>query len=55
MKKILAEKAPEKDRAFLASGDYEVSYLSYNWGLNDQGEHGHHYSKANLVIDRIFH
>ena len=55
VKKVLAEKAPETDRAFLAGGDYEVSYLSYNWGLNDQGEHGRSYSKANLIIDKIFH
>ncbi len=55
VKKVLAEKAPEQDRAFLAGGDYEVRYQPYNWGLNDQGEHGHHYSKADLVIDRIFH
>ena len=55
VKKVLAEKAPEKDRAFLAGGDYDVSYLSYNWGLNDQGEHGRHYGKADLIFDRIFH
>lgn len=55
VKKVLAEKAPEQDRTFLASSDYEVGYLSYNWGLNDQGEHGRHYSKASLIIDRIFH
>ena len=55
VKKVLAEKAPETDRAFLASGDYDVGYQSYNWGLNDQGEHGRHYSKANLIIDRVFH
>ncbi len=54
-KKVLAEKAPGKDRAFLAGGDYDVSYLSYNWGLNDQGEHGHNYSKADLIFDKIFH
>ena len=55
VKKVLAEKAPEQDHAFLAGGDYDVSYLSYNWGLNDQGEHGHHYSKADLILDKIFH
>ncbi len=55
VKKVLAEKAPEADHAFLAGGDYDVGYLSYNWGLNDQGEHGRSYSKANLIIDRIFH
>ena len=55
VKKVLAEKAPEKDHAFLAGVDYEVTNLSYNWGLTDQGEHGHNYSKANLILDRIFH
>ena len=55
VKKVLAEKAPEKDHAFLAGGDYDLSYLSYNWGLNDQGEHGHNYSKADLILDKIFH
>ena len=55
VKKVLTEKAPEKDHAFLAGGDYDVNYLSYNWGLNDQGEHGHNYSKANLILDRIIH
>jgi hypothetical protein len=55
VKKVLAEKAPEKDRAFLAGGDYNISYLSYNWGLNDQGEHGRNYSQADLIIDHLFH
>ncbi len=55
VKKVLAEKAPEKDRAFLVGGDYEIGYLSYNWGLNDQGSHGRSYSKADLIRDRIFH
>ncbi len=55
VKKVLSEKAPEKDRAFLAGGDYEVGYLSYNWGLNDQGSHGRKYSKADLVFDKVFH
>ena len=55
VKKVLAEKAPEKDRALLTSGDYDVSYLSYNWGLNDQGSHGRSYSKVDLLIDKLFH
>lgn len=55
VKKVLAEKAPEKDHAFLEKGDYEVGYLSYNWGLNDQGEHGRSYSKVDLIFDRVFH
>ena len=55
VKKVLAEKASEQDHAFLAGGDYEIGYLPYNWGLNDQGEHGHNYSKADLIFDKIFH
>ena len=55
VKKVLAEKAPQQDHAFLAGGDYEISYLSYNWGLNDQGEHGRSYNKADLIFDKIFH
>lgn len=51
--KIIAEYAPKEDRAFVASPDFEPSYLSYNWGLNDQGEHGRHYSKINLLFDKI--
>ena len=54
-KKVLAEKAPEKNHAFLASGDYDVSYLSYGRGVNDQGEHDHNYCKADLILDQIFH
>ena len=55
VKKVLAEKAPEKDRTFLAGGDYGIGYLSYNWGLNDQGSHGRNYSKADLIFDKVFH
>ncbi len=53
VKKVLGQYAPEKDKAFLTGGDYEVSYLSYNWGLNDQGEHGRKYSKLDLLIDKL--
>jgi Protein of unknown function, DUF547 len=52
--KILARYAPPPVREFAASGNYEIKYLSYNWGLNDQGPHGRHYSRANLVFDNIF-
>lgn len=53
VKKVLAEYGPEKYQAFLRSGDYEVAYLSYNWGLNDQGEHGRSYNKLDLLIDKL--
>jgi hypothetical protein len=52
--KILGRYAPEPIREFAASGNYTIKYLSYNWGLNDQGPHGRHYSKARLLLDNIF-
>ncbi len=52
--KILGRYAPESARAFAASGKYEIGYLNYNWGLNDQGDHGRNYSKTNLILDNIF-
>jgi Protein of unknown function, DUF547 len=52
--KILGRYAPERVRDFAASGNYQLKYLPYNWGLNDQGPHGRHYSRANLLFDSIF-
>jgi len=52
--KILDRYAPEPVRAFAASGKYGIKYISYNWGLNDQGPHGRSYGKANLIFDNIF-
>ncbi len=51
--KIIAKYAPKDARAFVASADFKPSYLSYNWGLNDQGEHGRNYSKLNLIFDKL--
>jgi hypothetical protein len=52
--KILGRYAPQAVGEFAASGKYETKYLSYNWGLNDQGPHGRNYSRARLVFDNIF-
>src|SRR5438552_13632817 len=52
--KILGHYAPESVREFAASGNYDIKYLPYNWGLNDQGPHGRHYSQAQLLLDKIF-
>jgi hypothetical protein len=52
--KILARYAPVPMREFAATGDYNIKYLSYNWGLNDQGPHGRNYSRAQLIFDNIF-
>jgi hypothetical protein len=52
--KILGRYAPEAVREFVGSGKYEIKYLPYNWGLNDQGPHGRNYSRAQLLLDKIF-
>jgi hypothetical protein len=52
--KILGRYAPQPVRDFAASGKYDIKYISYNWGLNDQGPHGRNYGKANLIFDNIF-
>jgi hypothetical protein len=52
-KKVLAKYAPENVREFLAGDDYEIIYLPYNWGLNDQGEQGKRYSRGRMLWDRF--
>ena len=52
-KEILAKHAPENARNFLAGGDYEIVYLPYNWGLNDQGAQGKDYGRARMIWDRF--
>ncbi len=53
--KVLGKYGPPAAQKLTTGGDkFEISYLSYNWGLNDQGEHGRHYSKINLLFDNIF-
>jgi hypothetical protein len=51
---ILGRYAPESVRDFAASGKYDIEYLPYNWGLNDQGPHGRHYSRAQFLFDSVF-
>ncbi len=51
---ILGRYAPQSVHDFAASGKYDIKYIPYNWGLNDQGPHGRNYSKANLLFDNIF-
>ncbi len=52
--KILGCYAPQPLREFADSGKYDIRYLPYNWGLNDQGPHGRNYSRAHLLFDNIF-
>lgn len=53
VKEVLQRYAPAPDQAFLKGGDYEISYLPYHWGLNDQGGKGKDYSKLDLYWDKI--
>jgi hypothetical protein len=52
--KVVGRYAPAPMREFAASGNYEIKYLPYNWGLNDQGPHGRNYGRAQLIFDNIF-
>jgi uncharacterized protein DUF547 len=52
--KILGRYAPAPVREFGASGKYEIKYIPYNWGLNDQGPHGRNYSRAHFLLDNVF-
>ncbi len=52
--KVIAQYGPAPAKELTKGGqEFEVSYLSYNWGLNDQGEHGRSYSKINLIFDKL--
>ena len=51
---ILGRYAPESVRDFAVSGKYDIKYIPYNWGLNDQGPHGRNYSRTQLLLDNIF-
>lgn len=53
LKQVLIQYAPQQYHDFLAGGDYEISYLNYNWGLNDQGDHGRDYGRNQMVWDWI--
>jgi len=50
---VLAKYAPPRYRDFLAKGDYEIDYLDYDWGLNDQEGRGARYGGFGLLQDRI--
>jgi hypothetical protein len=51
VQKILVKYAPQQYHDFLAGGNYQISYLPYNWGLNDQGDHGKDYGRNQLIWD----
>lgn len=49
--KVIGPLVPTSSRTFIEQGKYEMKYLPYNFGLNDQGEHGRNYRTPNLVGD----
>jgi len=51
---ILGRYAPPEVREFAASDNYQIKYVPYNWGLNDQGPHGRNYGRAQFLLDNIF-
>lgn len=53
LKKTLEQFAPDRYRDFLSGGDYSISYLSYDWGLNDQGKEGRDYGGLGALWDRL--
>ena len=52
-KQVLAKHAPQTARSFLASDDYAITYLPYNWALNDQGSQAKGYSRGRMLRDRF--
>jgi hypothetical protein len=53
VKNILVEYAPQQYHDFLAGGNYEISYIPYNWGLNDESDHGKDYGRKQMIWDSI--
>lgn len=53
VRKILAEYGPADRKEFLSGDQYEIGYLPYHWGLNDQGDEGRSYSRRRLLWDRF--
>lgn len=52
--KVFEKYGPASAKQLTAGGQqFDISYISYNWGLNDQGEHGRNYSKLNLIFDKL--
>lgn len=50
--RVLEQFGPERYRGFFVSQRYSVEYRAYDWGLNDQGDHGRHYRRG--FLGRLF-
>jgi hypothetical protein len=53
VRKLLSQFGPDAYRAFLSGGNYAIGYLSYDWGLNDQGKEGRDYGGLRSLWDRL--
>jgi hypothetical protein len=53
VKSILVKYALQQYHDLLAGSNYEISYLPYNWGLNDQSDHGKDYGQKQMIWDLI--
>ncbi len=53
VKKLLARYAPASFQDFLKKGDYDIDYLPYHWGLNDQGGKGKDYGRFDFIWDKV--
>ncbi len=52
--KVFAQYGPQSAKELTKGGaKFDTGYLSYNWGLNDQGSHGRNYTKVNLIFDKL--
>ncbi|MEO8431213.1 MAG: DUF547 domain-containing protein [Acidobacteriota bacterium] len=50
---VLSLYAPDPARAFVLDPGTKIHYMKYDWGLNDQGEHGRKYGGLRLFWDRL--
>jgi len=46
VKVLLAEWGPKNEQSFLKTSDYDIDYMDYHWGLNDQGASGRDYQAS---------
>lgn len=52
LSELLASYAPEPSRSFLKEGAFQIEYLEYHWGLNDQSGRGEDYHAG--LFHRLF-
>ncbi|MGH7963662.1 MAG: DUF547 domain-containing protein [Candidatus Binatia bacterium] len=53
VRKVLQTHAPEMYRSFLETSGLELTYISYDWGLNDQAREGERYGGLQYYWDEV--